>query len=123
MSANPKSIKANIAVNLEIVRGDNITWQMTTQNIEDGLDANITGATLKFTVKADFNSAAVIEKTTSGGIVITDAANGIFQVSLVPADTSGLETGGYVFDVEITLSGKVGTIAVGEIEILKDVTI
>lgn len=126
MSVDPKSIKTAIELNLEIIRADNITWEMTVVNIEDGLAVNIAGASMTFSVKEKIGDATVlITKTDSSGIVIDgdQATNtGKFQLSLMPADTDNLDPGTYKFDIEIILSTRTGTIARGDLEILGDYT-
>jgi hypothetical protein len=53
---------------------------------------NLTGCTAEFTVrKTKKPTVNFITKTTSGGITITNAANGELQIKLNPADTDTLE--------------------------------
>lgn len=107
-----------------IYRGD-------TAAIAFALGRDITGATLAFTVKrrhSDAQGAALITKTTAevSEIEITDAEAGEFDVKLAAGDTSGLLPDGravtFVYDVEMTLSGVVETVAAGDFLVAPDVT-
>lgn len=85
----------------------------------DGDDAvvDITGATpIEFHVSKNSSTTRDISKDLSDGIVITDAANGEFTVSLTPADTSELNDL-YLWDAQVTLNGKLRTVARGDLVI------
>jgi len=95
------------------------------------LGRDITGASLRFTVKrraTDPQSAALIAKSSGSGsqIVITDPATGKFAVKLLAADTASLLPDGrraaFLYDVEMTLGGAVETVAAGAFVLLPDVT-
>jgi len=102
-----------------------------TQPIAFDLGRNITGASLKFTVKrrtTDPQSAALIAKSSAqvSQIAITQAAAGQFVVKLLAADTASLLPDGrrasFLYDVEMTLSSVVETIFAGSFILLPDVT-
>ena len=61
-----------------------------------------------------------------GGITITNAPEGQFTVTLDAADTADLLPDGrraaFLYDVEMTLSGAVETVAAGAFVLLPDVT-
>ncbi len=126
MSVSVTSVKSAIAGDLQVTRGDNITWEDTVQNIEDSVAVDITGAALTFSVKVDVEDpVALFTRTVGDGIVINAdqvTNKGKYQLSLVPSNTSALKFGTYEYDIQITLSGKVGTISRGEIEIMDEVT-
>jgi hypothetical protein len=64
---------------------------------------------------------AVLTKTTSSGISITNAAGGIFQVSLTAADTAGL-SGAYYFEAQVTDAGSnVSTVTTGTLTVNTDI--
>jgi hypothetical protein len=77
---------------IEIVRGDTAFLDGTVAIA--GVAQPITGWTFWFTAKrrlTDADAAAVFQKTTAGGgVVVTDAAGGLFYIALEPADTSSL---------------------------------
>ena len=95
------------------------------------LGRDITGASLAFTVKrraTDAQAAALIAKTSaeSSEIEITDAEAGLFEVKLAAGDTADLLPDGrratFLYDVEMTLDGEVGTVVAGDLVLLPDVT-
>jgi len=115
-----------------VAAGQDITFTRgDTQPITFDLGRDITGASLKFTVKrrtTDPQSAALIAKSSAqvSQIVITQAAAGRFAVKLLTADTASLLPDGrraaFLYDVEMTISGVVETIFAGSFVLLPDVT-
>lgn len=100
---------------LEMYRGEQMVWEFTIT--ESGVAVDLTGATVKFAVYANYPSAsltadttAVISKTTSSGIVLTDADAGIFELTISKADTNSIEmvkdTNEYVYGVEYIPAGE-----------------
>lgn len=86
---------------------------------------NITGWTLAFTVRQNYgDTATVISKTSGAGqITITDALNGIFDVTVAAADTSGLVPRAYVFDASRTDSGAASVLSVGQFTLKAEVRV
>jgi hypothetical protein len=77
---------------------------------QDGVAVNLTSATIKWSIRRNLQTAAALTKTTSSGISITNAAGGIFEVTLTNTDTTGL-TGTYTMEAIITdAAAKVYTI-------------
>lgn len=72
----------------------------------DGKTVNLTGATLKWALKAGGGAPvnALLKQSPSGGIVISDALGGVFRVTLNPVDTRNL-TGSFAHIGELTDSG------------------
>lgn len=70
-----------------------------------GAAVNITGATIKWSLKRNKSTSAALTKTTSSGITITSGSGGIFQISIDAADTTSL-LGDYVHDAVVTISGE-----------------
>lgn len=126
MSTNPKSINSAISLDLEVPRGDDITWNMFVVKTQDDVAVDITGATITFSVKEKTSdTTALITRIVGSGIVIDpDQVNnkGKYQLSLVPSNTTGLGIGPYEFDIEMVLDAKLQTIARGNFEILDDIT-
>lgn len=114
-----------ILQNIEIYRGDNRTLKVTIKGA-DGVVVDITNATIKFTVKKNVaDEENKIQKTTNSAsqISITDAANGEYEIYLLPADTQDMDVDNYEYDSElITAAGKVYTVVRGEFSILAEVT-
>lgn len=122
MSVNPKSLKVETGLELQVYQGKDITWEMTVVNIEDGEAVNIAGAAIVFTVKENIeDSATLFSRSVGSGIIIdADQVNnkGKYQLSLIPSNTDNLDPGTYEFDIQLTLSGKEQTIARGTLEAL-----
>ncbi len=113
--------------NIEFVRGN--TLQLPCQYLSNSVPVDITAALIVMTFKADFSlpdSQAIFQATTNNGdIVITDAVNGKFTITIPPALTKDLEAFNLsgVYDVEIKLSnGVVITLLSGTITIDLNVT-
>lgn len=108
---------------LKYVAGDSILLEFTVTD-QDGAAAIITGDTIAFAVVKHAGDTPVI--TTEGGSptatgTITDGAGGIFQVSVLAADTVGLG-GLYQWDAELTdATGGVQTVARGTMLFVGDV--
>lgn len=49
----------------------------------------------------DFEAPAIIPKTLGSGVTVTNAAGGIFEVEILPADTKSLWPGSYYHQAEI----------------------
>ena len=89
---------------------------------EDGTPVDLTGASIRMMVKlnaTDTNFALEVS-TSSGGMLITDAANGAFTFEEQIID---IDAAKYVYDIEITdTNGNVNTYIKGSWHILQDVT-
>lgn len=111
--------------NITMPRGDDRTIEVTVTD-SAGSSVNLAGASIKFTVKKKATDSVNKFQLTSGDIAeieLTNPANGIFQVKLVPANTSGLDPGEYQFDIEVTTSeGKVFTVIIAKLIIQADIT-
>jgi hypothetical protein len=109
---------ANIA-NISFYKGEDVTLTVTMSPA-----TNITGWTLAFTVKQKYGDAiAVVSKSTSSGITITDAVNGVFTVTIASADTNLLDQQGYVYDIQRTNAGNRTVLAIGNLTLLPEVTL
>ena len=110
---------------IKIYRGDNRTLKVS---VMDGDDApvSLAGGTAKFSVKKRLsNDQAKIDKSSGVGseILITDPANGVYEIYLIPSDTQDLEEGVYEYDSEITtVTGKVYTVVRGKFVIQGEIT-
>ena len=111
--------------NVEIYRGDNRTFKVTCKD-GAGVAVDIAGATIKFSVKEKIGDAGYkIEKSNAQAseIDITDAANGVYEIYLLPADTQNLDIGSYEYDSQLTTAvGKVYTTVRGEFTILAEIS-
>lgn len=86
--------------NIEVYQGKDRIIEV---NIYDsaGAPLDISGCTFTWVLYKSTPYALLLTKTNADGIAITDAANGVIQITLVPADTQDL-LGDYKHEGEIT---------------------
>lgn len=58
-----------------------------------------------YTVDADVKGLIDFQQVATFSTAITDASNGLFQLSLTPSGTAALEVGRFGYDVSLTASG------------------
>lgn len=78
---------------------------------------DITGWTLRLTVRAQWNGADVWTKTIGDGLTVVSASTGVIRAEFTSADTDGAE-GIYLYDLKRLDSGAEAVLAYGAIEIL-----
>jgi hypothetical protein len=107
---------------LSMVRGDSKLYKVTVKD-SDGVVVNILGYTASFTVRSNpLDAVAIISKTTSSGITLTDPANGIMQIALANTDTE-IDVGKYAYDIEVVdLLSRHITVLKGNFSVTFDVT-
>lgn len=101
------------------VRNDHVLRVTVLDNDDQPVD--ITGATIRWQLAGRVGSTSpLVSKATGGqGVEITDAENGVFEVTLDSADTDGLN-GTYYHEAELVdAQGKKQTVMVGEITIVR----
>lgn len=100
-----------------MVQGEDKTLEITVVG-ENGSAKNITGATITWVLAKTVGDTALVTKSTGGsGISITDAVNGVFQVTLDGSDTTNY-SGVYHHEAEVEdTSGNKNTVTVGSIHI------
>ena len=99
-------------VNLKVVRGRAVTLPVVVKTPDDAA-VNLTGGTLRFTVKwspYDADGAAVFQLSSpSSGITITDATNGKASVNIVAGNTAQTQVPQHradlVYSLQFTNSG------------------
>lgn len=107
-------------------RGD--TLVLTATITADGVALDLTGATLRFTVKSSeslTDAQALCTLTTGAGIVHTNAAGGIATITLPATTTATLDSSPFVFvyDLQVTTStSQVFTVARGALTVSPDVS-
>lgn len=114
---------------LEMRRGDTTIFYFTSVRVTDATTNpvtttpwDLTSATIYFTAKEDpqdSDADAVFQKSTSSGITITSAANGLYYVKIASSDTSGLDLScdGFLdlyYDVEVVLGATNGGFVSGD---------
>jgi hypothetical protein len=87
--------------NFEIHAGDSRDIVVTVVDSQGGV-VDLTGATIAWHLAQSARAAApAVAKSLGAGIAITDGANGVFTISLDPADTAAL-SGLYYHEAEVT---------------------
>jgi hypothetical protein len=99
--------------NFEIHAGDSRDIVVTVTDSQ-GAAVDLTGAAVAWQLARSAGSAAaVVSKSLGAGIAITDGPNGVFTVTLDPADTESL-TGLYYHEAEVTdAAGNRSTVLTG----------
>jgi len=114
---------------IKMYKGDNEDIEITLVD-ENGDPIDLTGSSITFTVKenvADEEPVIQRKNEAAGGddsqIEMTDPANGIFEIHIIPENTSSLTAKGYAYDIQVILSsGKVKTVIKDRIYLEEDVT-
>lgn len=93
----------------QLRRGDTPLWDLAVLDT-DGAPLNLTGYTIRMTAKSDLDDADVDAvfrlSTTTGEIVITNAAAGLATIRPLRSSTSSLTTDSVVYcDVQIADDG------------------
>jgi hypothetical protein len=102
---------------LSLMRGEIKIYQFTVT--ENGSAVNLTGASMRFALRKQAglvpesdDAGAVLVKTTSDTISLTDPTNGVFEITFNAADTKDLvlESAmvGYMYGIEYKLPGDTG---------------
>lgn len=102
----------------------NRTWRLPCQWKLEGVPVNLTGYTLKCSIKTNSNTPySLLDLTVGSGITITDIANGKFTLTLTMAQTNALPQVTMVFDVlAISPGGEGDTIFSGTMSLVDTVT-
>ncbi len=101
-----------MANEITVFQGNDRTLRITVTET-NAAAFNLTGAVIYFEVKVlDTDTAKVIELSSAVAaeiLVVAPATGGIFDIFLIPADTSSL-LGEYVYDITIVVGGKTYTL-------------
>jgi hypothetical protein len=90
---------ALIDQDFDMFAGESKTIQVTVTDTTGGFK-DITSATINWALQKI--TTIIVEKTTPTEIVIVDGPGGLFNVTLLPADTEGLGPGLYQHQAEVT---------------------
>lgn len=107
-----------------IIQGDDLTFTLTFKD-EDGVVIDITGFTVFFTAKKDFDEVVDDADAPLSATVTshTDPTNGITEINIPNTDTVDLEPRKYYYDIQIKdLANKISSAQYGVLEVLRDVT-
>jgi hypothetical protein len=86
-----------------------------------GVPVNITDSTIRMQLREDIDSPVALELSTNNGhIVISDGANGVFQI---PPTLITIPFGTYKYDIQVTFSNGINkTFITGTWQITPDIT-
>ncbi len=95
---------AKINQDVEVYQGEDVTVEVTITSTD------ITG----WTLKAVFGGSVLKDNGGVGGISITDAANGVFEITLSDTDTDSLAPREYTWGVKRDDEGSEAVLSVGK---------
>ncbi len=101
-------------MDIELFRGDTKVIELAVT--ANGAALDLTGKSLRFTVKASHSEkTALIAKSEADGIVVTYAAGGLAELTLLPEDTRSLanQVHTLVYDVRLVDGSNVYTVLDG----------
>ena len=109
--------------NATLTRGDTFVHRITVKNSDETLK-NITGATVRYTIREQwYGGTQILQKTVGSGIQLTTPASGVLDVTITDTETDGLLPGiRYLYDCEVLISGQRQTVQTGEVTVLADVS-
>jgi hypothetical protein len=106
---------------LEIFRRDYKTFKVTVKD-SDGVVVDLTDYDAKFTAKLKSTDTDAQAKIGPIDGTITTPATGVISFTLTSTDTN-IPAGTYFFDVQISKTGDVKTVAYGKLIIIQDITV
>jgi hypothetical protein len=108
--------------NIKVYQG--ATFELAPQWKIDGKYVNVTGYTANMVVRNSPTSpAAIVTLSSANGSIVVGTTDGKFTLQLTAAETTVLNAGQYVYDLEVTdLSGKVVRLLEGGFIVYEGVT-
>ena len=111
---------------VSVIRGASKTLELTVKD-EEGEVADLTGATIYFSVKKRaLDEFYLIQKSSLdiAEIEIPNPTDGVAHIFLLPADTRGLDVRKYTYDIWVILGGERSVVIVPSVfEVLAGVTV
>jgi len=109
-----------MATDFEMFSGDNKILSVSVVD-SAGVAVDLTSATASWQLARSNDAAPLIQKATGGsGIVITDAAGGVLEITLSASDTDALK-GSFYHELQvIDTSGNIATVLAGNATIKRD---
>lgn len=104
---------------LKQTRGDTVSYTFQRKDTE-GQAIKTRPEAIFFTVKSTFNTPKIIIQKNIKQMAMD--SNGVWRFTIENADTESLSYGIYVFDLQVTESGAVTTIAKGKFELTQEAT-
>lgn len=97
----------NIDGNATLIKGDSVDARFQLSQDAAGLTPfDYTGYSIAFKIGKGFGKPALLTfDFDSGQLVADDPVNGWVRIALAPDDTSALDPGGYVYELELATPG------------------
>lgn len=110
-------------MDLEFTRGDNFRFKFRLRNkAGNEITPNGVNFQIYLTVKKNTRDKDIkIQKTLTSGIVYNEEDK-YYHVEFTPEDTSDLEYGSYVYDIELKTADTTKTLIMGNITLTEEVT-
>jgi len=102
--------------NLKIYQGDDYVHEIEYQ--EDGVTVDVSDRTFKSQIKIDYDSEPIVEFTVDDD----DAADGVLRFILSSEQTTSLDEGVYVYDVQTVKENVTFTFLAGRVVVVPEVT-
>lgn len=112
------AIRDDIDESDDFYTGEDKTLTFTIYQSDGATPQNITGWALSYTWKrqlSDADSAAVLTKTTGGGIVLTTPTDGVCTVTIADTDTDALTARTYRHELKRTDAGSETVLTTGTV--------
>lgn len=106
---------------LELVSGADFIRTITITT-PAGTPVNLTGKTVKFTAKTDYNLADAEAVLSQDVTVHTNPTLGITTITILWADTTGIAEGEYMRDIKIEWGGNIDYLKRGTMKIYNPIT-
>lgn len=103
--------------NISIYRGDTYTHQVSIRD-SSNVAIDITDRTYTSQIRRSPSSDVILTFTSA----ITDASNGVVQISLTSTQTASLDTGIYIYDLQETNGSNILTLMRGNVTVTGDIT-
>ena len=107
-------------MNIDLIRGDtlNIQFEIESDTI---LDLESENFLITFSLKqAATNNGYIFQKDKTA---VTSIADNTFIMRIAPTDTEDLIPGWYYYDLQLTIGEDVYTIALGKLQLVRDITL
>jgi hypothetical protein len=85
----------------------------------DNTPLDLTDVDIAWILAKKVTAPVILNKTIGAGITVTDAVNGVFEITMDPLDTAALK-GTYYQEVQIDDAGAISTIMTGTVTINPD---
>lgn len=113
---------------MQAMRGDPVKWALSVTDEATGAAVDITGWSPRVTVKPSWawpdssDASAAMTATVGSGLTVTSPASGAIALAFTSAQTTALDPGVYVWDLQLTNGQETRTVLIGTLTIAPDVS-